>query len=236
MVPTSGRTNWTKQLDEVWKPEIYRLIDIYIYMVLPPEKLTCSVILLTLPRYMDVNIFIYSVCKFFPAILGNCSWSVGSCWPSASGQEFMLLLRVPWSSMVKSVKLQNLCKTMANKPWCLQWNHVKSPKDRTVLHQKSGKFTKPLVILVFSCHFSIFLGGCWVAIGRFLDFQDPIMTSSQEIFAEAKKREIFDPELVNDPLAPTGNSLDKVLIYIYIHISWIHSFLFPRIFFIWRDE
>jgi hypothetical protein len=43
------------------------------------------------------------------------------------------------------------------------------------------------------------------------------MTSSQEIFAEAKKREIFDPELVNDPLAPTGNSLDKVLIYIYTY-------------------
>ena len=51
----------------------------HIYMVLPPKKLTCSVILLTLPRYMDVNIFIYSVCNFFPAIFGNCSWSVGSC-------------------------------------------------------------------------------------------------------------------------------------------------------------
>ena len=83
----------------------------------------------------------------------------------------MLLLRVPWSSMVKSVKFQNLCKT--------QWQTNRG-KDRTVFRQKSGKLPTPLVILVFSCHFSIFLGGCWgVAIGRFLDFdpRGPIMTS-----------------------------------------------------------
>jgi hypothetical protein len=61
------------------------------------------------------------------------------------------------------------------------------------------------------------------------------MTSSQEIFAEAKKREIFDPELVNDPLAPTGNSLDKVLIYIYIYISAGFIVFFFQGFFLFEE-